>query len=121
MGTQLWTYCLIIYFIMLSIIVTIMSAGGLLTDDIIISTSAIRVNPYDINGSSLTPNTDDYSWGFGDWAKDMFSFFIFNISMFGGNSILMTYFWIIRIITVYIPALFLFLSILYSLPFSGGH
>lgn len=51
--------------------------------------------------------------------KDLFSFFVFNISINEGE-VLMSYLWLIRLIFVYMPLLFLTLSIYYSMPTVSG-
>lgn len=120
MGAQEWVYGLILYFVGVFIIITLFSIAGVLNSSQIHVTGGYNpVQKGSVNASDLpTGVTSSFSWS--KWFKDVFSFFVFNISIGNDGSLLYQYFWIFRVILVYLPVLALILAIWYSLPTVGS-
>jgi hypothetical protein len=120
MPAQEWIYGLVIYFVSIFIIITLFSMAGVLqTNSVIVSGGYNPVQKGSVNASDLpTGVTSSFSWS--KWFKDVFSFFVFNISIGNDGSLLYQYFWIFRIMLVYLPVLALILAIWYSLPTVGS-
>jgi hypothetical protein len=119
--TQNWVYGLIIYFFSVFVIVSLMSLGGYLSSNVqteggytpqqLRNMSRIEAPAGD---TSLIPDYDLKSY-----AKDIFSFFLWNINV-TGDSLLANYMWLVRLIFVYLPLLFLAIAFYYSLPTVSG-
>lgn len=120
MGAQEWIYGLIIYFVGIFIVFTLFSIAG------VFNQGQINVeggyNPIQKGSSNYSdlPTGVTSTFSIGKYFKDVFSFFVFNISIGTENSTLYNYFWIIRVIFVYIPVTFLIIALWYSLPTIGG-
>lgn len=117
MPAQEWVYGLSIYFIFSFIIVTLFSMAGSFSGG---SFSTVSVTQYQKANSTVSETNllgIGYSWK--NWFKDVFSFFVWNISI--TETGIANWLWLIRIILVYFPAAFLLIAFYYSLPtVSGG-
>ena len=122
MGVQDWTYALVIYFFGVFVVLTLLSLGGAFADNSVTSTGGYT--PQTLANQSQIEAPEGSTGILGAFSmksyfKDLFSFFIFNISINEGD-VLMSYLWLIRLIFVYMPLLFLTLSIYYSMPTVSG-
>jgi hypothetical protein len=118
MATQNWIYGLSIYFVGIFIIVSLFSMGSLLSNDVTQTTGNFKTDSQSYNRSQVA---DNQGFSMGTYFGEVFSFFIWDIGYYNTDqSILMQYFWIIRLIIVWIPGLFLALAIYYSLPTVSG-
>ena len=98
------------YYILVGLVVTLLSMGGAF-DDRSVSTTAPEMSfelGATINKTELPTNFVS-SFGVGDTLKDLFSFFVFNISFNEGAAL--EWLWLIRVIFVYFPALILTLGV----------
>jgi len=112
MGSQAFTYALIAYFVIVSIFVGLLSYGGLLSDGSITVTQNEAINSYGPNTTYSTVIPDSASsWNVGTYITDLFGFFVFGVELDGVGAFM----WIIRLVFVYIPLLFLVLSIYYAI------
>ena len=112
--TQDWAFGLSLYFIGLFVVVTLFSIAGAFSSGEV-TTNTGYGTAY-IAGDNFTSPADDISYNpRGGYLKDIFSFFVFNISFNEGN-ILIEYMWLLRIILVYLPLLALMYTVWYSLP-----
>ena len=125
-STQSWTYGFIYYFVFVGIIVTLFSISGVFADNHDVVTPAEFGNTYGLDANTTrwdegeTTDTNELgSYSISTTFKDLFSFFVFNISIYN-HSGLMAYLWLIRLLFVYLPLLMLSLSIYYSLPTVSG-
>lgn len=114
-NTLTFTIGMVIYYTMLAVVLTLFSLSGVF-DPTEIQTTHAEISTevqYRVNGS-IIPSDDTFESSFrvGKTFKDLFSFFVFNISIYDG-SILMEWLWIIRIFFVYLPALILTLAMLF--------
>ena len=120
-GTQTWLYALIIYFSGLMVIVSLFSIGGMLTPDQVTTSTgfsrSLGGEVHNESGEVSAPSVSVFSWK--SYFKDIFSFFVWDINVYEGK-ILMEYFWIIRIIIVYLPLIALLTCIWYSVPTVSG-
>lgn len=123
MGTQSIVNYLIVYYIFLIAISTLFYMSGFLGDE-----SVYIENP-GIDGVLASNVTDDLpsgdvglfsSFSFSGWFKTLFSVFVFDLNMVGGSGLLAQYFWVIRILLVWLPGVFGVLSVYYSLPTVNG-
>jgi hypothetical protein len=116
MSAQDWVYGLIVYFVGIFIVFTLFSIAGVFNQgEINVQGGYNPILKGSTNYSEL-PTGVTSTFSIGKYFKDVFSFFIFNISIGTDDSILYQYFWIFRVIFVYIPVTFLVLAIWYSMP-----
>jgi len=116
---QRFIYGLIIYFVGISIIISLFSIAGSLEG----TGASFNTNDF---SSSLSGNLNETHESEADVAKDhrsvtkdLFSFFVWNVS-FTDDSILTEFLWLFRTIFVYIPLTALLLCIYFALPFVSG-
>jgi len=117
MGAQEWVYGLTIYFISIFIFVTLFSIAGVFTEVQATGVTTTMDAYQSANASQMSTVTTGFSWT--RTFKDVFSFFVFNISI-SHSGVIMDYFWLFRIILVYVPLAFLVLALYYSAPFTSG-
>ena len=117
MGAQEWVMGLTIYFIGVIVMVTLFSIAGVFS----VSTSGGHL-PTPIYNSTSTnlPTGITSTFSIGKILKDVFSFFVFNISISDTSSFIYSYIWLVRLILVQIPVLALLISVWYSLPTVGN-
>jgi hypothetical protein len=117
MAAQEWIYGLTLYFVGIFIAITLFSIAG--------ATSDVSVqggyNPQQQGGANFTsmPTGVTSTLSIGTYFKDVFSFFVFNISL-PTDTLIGQYLWLIRVIFVYLPVLFLVIAVWFSLPTMGG-
>lgn len=120
-STQTWVYALIIYFLGLTVVVTLFGIansfpnGEVTTAGVSGIYEAIDDTTNETNAYAQSGNID---WG--ETFKFVWSFFGWNLYVNDGE-VLMQYLWVVRIFLVYLPLLALVVSLFYSLPFIGGH
>ena len=120
MGASDWMFGLILYFVGLLIIVSLFSISGVFAGDnqVVVDSRFSSSLQGNINTSKTADDLTIYPNR--SYFADIFSFFYWNISIYGNDNILVQYLWLIRIIFVYIPFLALLLTIYYSLPTVSG-
>lgn len=105
-----WLFLMIIYFVLISIMVGAMSAGGILTSSEQIETNP-AINSWQPNTTaSVTIPQSTSAWDLGDYLLDLFAFFTFGIDLGLGS-----WNWIVTLLFVYIPLIMFLLLIYYSL------
>lgn len=50
------------------------------------------------------------------WFRTIFSVFVFDLDMIGDSSLIGSYFWVIRIILIWLPGIFTVIALYFSLP-----
>lgn len=119
-GTQDWMTGLSVYFIGMFVIVSLFSIAGVFREHEVITTAdefSSNLKGEADAEASPAPSLNPFSWkGF---FKDIFSFFVWDIQI-NEEGTLMNYFWLVRIIIVYIPLLVLLLTLWYSVPTVSG-
>jgi hypothetical protein len=120
MGAQEWIYGLVIYFVGISIVISLFSIAGVLNPNQFHSSGGYNPQQQGQANFSDLPTGVTSTFSMGKFFKDIFSFFVFNISIGSPGSIIYQYLWLIRIIFVYMPLTFLALAVWYSLPTVGG-
>jgi len=120
MGAADWMFGLILYFVGLLIIVSLFSISGAFAgnSEVVIDSRFSNSLQGDINNSKTVDDLSIYPST--SYFKDIFSFFYWNVSIYGDDNILVQYLWLIRIIFVFIPTLALMLTVYYSLPTVSG-
>lgn len=125
-ATQTYMNGFIYYFSFLFIIVSLFSLSGVFSDNHDLIVSQQYAGRY-----GITINQSQYSEGFAEeigvfgsfklknYFSDIFSFFLFNISIYN-HSTIMEYMWLIRTLFIYLPLLALGINIYYSLPTVSG-
>ena len=120
MAAQEWIYGLTLYFIGIAIVVSLFSLAGAFTPSQFSTHGGYNPQQAGSANFSNLPTGVTSTFSMGKFFKDIFSFFVFNISIGNDGSIIYQYLWLIRIIFVYIPVTFLVIAIWYSLPTIGG-
>jgi len=126
MGTQTWTYALILYFLGISVVWILMADTGV-SSDMAVSGRGSDDLAFDSSGNVVLGNesiSDDDAmdvsvWTVGKLFKHVLSLYAWNITI-DADSTLAQYIFFIRLIFIWIPGLFLILSIIYSLPTMTG-
>lgn len=124
MGTQTVAIGLILYFLGIGIFVTLLSAAGAFSDS-----SVVYNNPAQIADMATPDYNESYvdteaisgakPWNIGVWFKDIFSFFAWDIHSTDSGE-LGQYFWLVRVLFVYLPMVLLIITIYYSMPTVSG-
>lgn len=106
------TYGIVAYYLLLAIVIMLFSMGGAFDNQEVITTTPdiSQELTSQINQSEL-PDSFVESFGIGKTIKNLFSFFVFNISITTKG--VMDFLWLVRIIFVYFPALLLTITILF--------
>lgn len=127
-GTQDWLYALILYFTGLLIVVSLFSIGGMFTSiegsTNIQFSQSLKGQVHNKSGEVSAPSISVFSWK--SYFTDVFSFFFWDINVYDQDKsvarvgILVDYFWIVRIIIVFMPLIALLLCIWYSVPTVSG-
>lgn len=106
--TQKLLIGLLVYYVLAVIVVSLVSITGQLTENVVTRTG----NFQESNQNVTTINDNVGVFSIGDTVSDVFSVFVFDISLYDGNEYLMQYFWIFRLLFSYIPALILIITFL---------
>lgn len=120
MGTQEWIYGLTLYFVGISIIVSLFSLAGAFSPGEFQTSGGYNPQQSGQANFSDMPTGVTSTFSMGRFFKDVFNFFVFNISIGNDGSLIYQYLWLIRIIFVYLPVTFLIIAVWYSLPTIGG-
>lgn len=111
------------YFALLFILITLFSIAGVFQhNEVIVDQRFASAFSGSLNASASPPagspdGLSAFKWN--SYFKDIFSFFFWNISIYD-DSELMNWLWMIRIILVYLPLIFLLITIWYSVPTVNG-
>ncbi len=117
MGSQTYMTAFVIYFIGLFIVVSLISlGGGFASGEVRVSLGYDPVIKGSVNDTAVTPG-QSFKWS--SFFKDVFSFFVFNVSS-TGETFITQYLWLVRLIFVYIPLTLLVITFYYSLPTVSG-
>jgi len=118
MAVQRYMIGSVVYFTLLFVVVSLFSISGVFTGNEVVTNVEFSSSLQSSNIND-TQNVNDLGFNHRSYFKDIFSFFAWNINVYEGIT-LMSYFWIFRIVFVYIPILILILNIYYSLPTIAG-
>lgn len=125
--TQNWMYGFIMYFVGVFLFVSMFSIAGVFQNNEVVTDNRFST---DLRGNIDTginvTGTDTsisllggFKWG--NFFRDLFSFFFWNISIYDNSQgKLMDSMWIIRIFLVYIPLLAFLICLYYSIPTVSG-
>jgi hypothetical protein len=119
MAAQEWVYAFIIYFVGITVVVSLFAIANVFPTGEF--TARTGFNPQTIqpsNGSDM-PTGIISTFSMSKFFKTVFSFFIWNFYI-TGDSLAVQYLWVIRLIFVILPGMFLLISLYYSLPGLGG-
>lgn len=124
MGAITYLYGFIAYFTFLILLASLVSLGGGFSSNNFLTTSQDNFFQQNSNINRSIDESDvsivsGFRWK--TFFADIFSFLVWDISINSDDEILSQYFWIIRILIVWIPLAYLILAIYFSLPtVSGG-
>ncbi len=108
----------ILYFVLLFVVVSLFSIAGVFTqNEVIVDQKFASSLTGSINETAPAPTISPLKWG--NFFKDIFSFFFWNISIYD-DSELMNWLWLIRILFVFLPLIGLLITIWYSVPTVSG-
>lgn len=116
MGAQIWTYTLLMYFLVLASFLGTLTQGEVLQNTNVryVVNDEIRSTEYNETYSTDSPSSTN-PWSFGEYISVLFGFFVWGIDLGIGN-----WMWLVRLFFVYFPLTALLLSIYYSLPTVSG-
>lgn len=113
MATQTWTVLLTLYFLLLTIMLGVLDAAGILDDSIKYNTNP-EIDSYTGNETynAEQPGSSE-TWSFAGFLKTLWGFMVFGLDLGIGQ-----FMWVIRAIFVYLP-LFAYMVSIYLLLRGG--
>lgn len=121
MGAQSWVVGLGIYFLGIGLLTLLGNLAGIFDDDAVVLAGGANYQQLGAINTTVTAGDVGLFGGFkfSTFLKDIFSLFVFNISV-SGDSLFVQYLWLIRILFIWLPGVMFVLGIYYSLPTVAG-